>query len=359
MTTIHYLKVKKGSFSSILKRRVNDYFKNNDISKRGNQALVFKTFFMFTLYLVPYFLILFNSYSSWVLLLLVVLIGVGKAGVALSVTHDANHGAYSNHKFINTILGYSLDFIGGSSFIWKIKHNIFHHTHTNVFGHDEDIHEGFFFFRFSPHSEKFMWHQYQYLYAPFLYCLATLKTLVAADFIRLKEYSKSGLLKKLGYNTKREALFMIFSKSFYLFYMLIIPYWFTDFTIIQLLIGFFIIHAITSIILIISFVAGHIVEESLFPLPNLSNEIDKEWYEHQLFVTANFAMKNRVLTWFIGGLNYQIEHHLFPHISHVHYPAISRIVKETAAEFKIPYYAYNSVKDILKSHLRLLKELGK
>jgi linoleoyl-CoA desaturase len=117
-------------------------------------------------------------------------------------------------------------------------------------------------------------------------------------------------------------------------------------------------HLVAGFILSMIFQPAHVVKETTFPMPNLENEIENSWAVHELLTTANFARKNAVLNWYAGGLNFQVEHHLFPTICHIHYEALAPIVKETAEEFGLPYNEFETFSEAIKSHYDMLKRLS-
>jgi linoleoyl-CoA desaturase len=317
--------------------------------------MVFKTIFMFSLYFVPYYFI-YQVQQFWVFLLLMVVMGLAKAGLGLSVMHDANHGSYSNKKWVNQLLSFTMNIIGGNATNWKIQHNVFHHTYTNIDTHDEDIRPRFIL-RFSPNAEKRSFHRYQYLYAWILYGLMTISWLLYKDFLQLRDYQKSGVLAKHG-NPQKEWAWLLISKSMYIGYIMILPMVFTSFAWWQVLIGFFVMHYITGFILAIIFQPAHVLELNEFPQADDQHNIEENWSIHQLKTTCNFAQDNRFLTWYAGGLNYQVEHHLFPNICHVHYRKLSKIVRNTAKEFNLPYHSLKSFREALVMHGRMLYQLG-
>lgn len=346
-------------FVTTLNKRVNEYFKTRNLSRHANPEMVIKTCVMFGLYGIPYFLIVTNSVTNIAAIIaLVVVMGIGLAGIGLAVMHDANHGAYSGKKWVNTIIGYSLNFIGANVFNWKIQHNVLHHTYTNVYEEDEDISPRGAL-RMSPSSKWSFMHKYQFIYAWFLYGLMTIVWMVSKDFIRLLRYQRSGLMKKHNGNATREWVILICTKIFYVGYIFIIPVTLTSLAWWQVLIGFFMMHYIAGFILAIIFQPAHVIEGTAFPLPDENRALQNNWAVHQLLTTTNFGNSSRWFSWYVGGLNFQIEHHLFPGICHVHYRKIASIVKETAYEFDLPYKSVKTFLGALVMHGRLLKELGK
>jgi len=354
--SIKFQNSKSETFSKLLKSRVNDYFEKNDINKFANSEMVIKTVFMYLLYFVP-FAFLFTAESAWMFFLCYFLMGTGKAGIGLSVMHDANHGAYSNKKWVNQLVGYSLNVIGGNSTNWKIQHNVFHHTYTNISTHDEDIRPRFIL-RFSPHAERKSFHKYQHIYAWFLYGFMTFSWIIVKDFVQLTGYHKKGILQKYN-NVYKAWATLIFTKIYYYSYIIVLPILFTPFTWWQVALGFLLMHYVAGFILAVIFQPAHVMEHNLYPEPNAENLIEENWMVHQLQTTCNFARKNKLLSWYVGGLNYQVEHHLFPSICHVHYKKIAEIVKNTAAEFNMPYHDIGSFREALVSHGKMLYQLGR
>lgn len=345
-------------FVITLNKRINEYFKTKNVSKQGNAEMYAKTAFMFALYFVPYALIVSGVVSGTVPLLAAVLcMGLGLAGIGLSIMHDANHGAYSSKGWVNTLLGYSLNLVGASAFAWKIQHNVLHHSFTNVHNHDEDISPRGVL-RLCPSTPWKGLYRYQFIYAWFLYGLMTVAWLGFKDFSRTVKYHKTGIAKKQKANIAEEWFILIGTKLAYVSYIVAVPVLFTSLAVWQVLLGVFLMHFIAGFILAIIFQPAHVVDATEFPLPNDSHELSDAWAVHQLRTTANFGNKSRWFSWYVGGLNFQIEHHLFPAICHVHYRHIAGIVQKTAKEHGLPYHAFNTFVEALQGHTRLLKQLG-
>ena len=355
---VKFAKPDTSQFFATLRKRVNGYFIANNISKKADYRMVIKTMAMLTIYFLPYGLILTGTFSNWTMLLLAIIMGIGNAGIGFSVMHDANHGGYSSNQFINTSLGYTANIIGGSAFTWKMQHNVLHHTYTNIYELDEDIHDKPML-RLSPHGKLSSYHRYQHIYAMFLYSLATVSWVIKKDFAQLIEYNKTGLTEQTGHRPFKQTIILITSKILYIFYTIVIPIWVLSIAWWQVLLGFLAMHMVAGFLLTIVFQLAHVVEGPNHHKPVQNGTMENTWAIHQLVTTANFAKKNRFLSWFVGGLNFQIEHHLFPHICHVHYKTISSIVKNTAQEFNLPYYDQPSFRYALVSHLKILKKLGR
>lgn len=346
-------------FSTTVQKRVNDYFKKNNIKRQGNSEMVWKSVVMFTLYFGPYALILSGWITNpWLMLIPLFVMGIGLAGIGLSVMHDANHGAYSDKPWVNSLMGYSINLIGANAFAWKIQHNVLHHTYTNVHDHDEDISPRGVL-RLSPHSEWKHLHRFQFIYAWFLYGLMTIVWLGIKDYVRLIRYHRDGMAKKQKANIAREWIILIFSKALYAAYIFVIPVLVTPLLWWQVLIGILAMHYMAGFILAIIFQPAHVIEGTEFPLPDNNNALENNWAIHQLHTTTNFGNESRWFSWYVGGLNFQIEHHLFPNVCHVHYRKIAAIVRETTREFDLPYKSTRTFVGALAGHARLLKELGK
>lgn len=346
------------TFSATLNKRISDYFKTNNLSRQGNAEMAWKSVVMFSLYLLPYLIVVTGLVTAgWLLLTLVIIMSFGLAGIGLSVMHDANHGAYSSKRWVNTLVGYSMNLIGANSFNWKIQHNVLHHSYTNVHEEDEDISPRGVL-RLSPHSSWKRMHKYQFIYAWFLYGFMTLIWMFINDFTRLVRYHKNGLAKKHNFNITREWFILVGSKLLYTGYIFILPLLTTDLAWWQIVLGIVVMHYLAGFMLAIIFQPAHVIEGTEYPLPNEHRGLENNWAAHQLLTTTNFGNRARWFSWFVGGLNFQIEHHLFPNICHVHYRNIAGIVKATAHEFGLPYKSTRTFWDALAGHTRLLKQLG-
>ncbi|MEZ4858652.1 MAG: acyl-CoA desaturase [Flavobacteriaceae bacterium] len=354
---IKFSRTDSPDFFRTLNKRVNTYFKENNISRNGNWKLHLKTFVMFALYIAPYFLLFFIDMPWWLQLMLAIVMGIGMAGVGMNVMHDANHGSYSSKNWVNKIMGSSMYILAGNVYNWQVQHNVLHHTYTNIHGHDEDLEAGRIM-RFSEHAQWRRFHKFQHVYAVFLYGLLTINWVLTADFKQTRSYLK----RKLSYgnlpNPFAQWSTLIGTKILYATIWIVIPILFFNIAWWKILIGFFIMHYIAGLILSVVFQLAHVVEDTQMVLPDETGTIKNTWAIHQLFTTVNFSTKNRIVNWFTGGLNHQVEHHIFPNISHVHYTKISTIVKNTAKEFNLPYNEYKTTRKAIIAHFKHLKQMG-
>lgn len=343
-------------FIKELRKRVDQYFKENNLDRFGTKAMRFKTVFMIALYVVPFILIVTGLITNALLIILLwILIGFGMAGIGLSIMHDANHGAYSRNKKVNTRLGYMMNVLGGNHITWKIQHNVLHHSFTNVDGMDEDIEIPVL--RTTPNQRQRWIFRFQAYYASFFYGLQTIYKGFVKDFIQLVRYNKRGLLEKQGTTLKKAVFDAIGVKIAYVLIILVLPIVTTGRPVLMVS-SFLLMHFVCGLILAYIFQSAHLLEDTDVYAPKEDDSVENSWAVLQLRTTANFAHGSKFFSWFIGGLNYQIEHHLFPNICHVHYRHLAPIVKKTAKEYGIPYHEYKTFGGAIMSHFRLLNKLG-
>jgi linoleoyl-CoA desaturase len=321
--------------------------------------MVWKTIFMLALYFGPYGIMVSGVVQElWMLIIGWILMGFGMAGIGLSIMHDANHRSYSSNSATNKTLGYILNLIGGFAPNWQIQHNTLHHGFTNIEGYDEDIDPGRFL-RLSPGKPRYPIHRYQHIYAWFLYGLMTFSWVMDKDFSQLNRYRKEDLLRLQKKSYRRLLAELILSKILYFTYILVIPMLVLPVSWWWVLILFFIMHFVGGFTLTIIFQSAHVVTTSVYPVPDKEGKLENTWAVHQLMTTADFAPNSRFFSWFVGGLNYQIEHHLFPNVCHIHYRKLSNLVRETAREFGLPYHVQPSFASALLSHGKMLRFLGR
>ena len=240
---------------------------------------------------------------------------------------------------------------------WQVQHNVLHHTYTNIHGHDEDLEAGRII-RFSKHSKWRWFHKFQHYYSVLLYGLLTLNWSITTDFFQMKRYMKKKLSHGRFPNPFVNWTKLIVSKVLYFLFWIFIPILVFNVLWWKVLISFIVMHYTAGLILSLVFQLAHIMDEAEMPLPDLNGNIKNSWAIHQLNTTVNFAANNKLVNWFTGGLNHQVEHHIFPNISHVHYDQIAKIVKKTSIEFNLPYNEFNTFFDAIRAHFRFLKTMG-
>ncbi|MES2733095.1 MAG: acyl-CoA desaturase [Bacteroidota bacterium] len=354
---VKFIDSSRSEFFATTRKRVDAYFKENNLSKHANGAMWGKTIFFFVGLVTLYVLIMAGHFGAWPMLGLAILLGMFTSFVTFNIGHDANHGAFSASSKVNKLLSLTFAFLGASPYMWNITHNQVHHTLTNIPGHDEDIEIAPGLVRISEEEKVNKLQTYQHFYAFFLYSLASISWVLRKDY-------KKFFQKKIGQydNTnhpKIEYFNLFFYKAVYYFLFIILPLYVLDITWWQFIIGFVVMHLAEGLVLGLVFQLAHVVEGMAFPLTNEEGNIEEAWAIHQMQTTANFARKSWLANVICGGLNTQIEHHLFPRICHIHYSAISDIVKQTAEEFNVPYIENATFFSALQSHYRMLRKLGK
>jgi len=345
----------KSLFLATTIQRVNKYFKDSGRSRFANRQMWIKTSIFLTGFFGLYAAIISNAFNAWTLLPLAIALGMFSAFVGFNVCHDAIHGSFSSNKSVNKFFGLLFNLVGANPYVWSISHNIVHHNFTNIPGHDEDIEIAPGLIRISDEEPVNKIQRYQHWYAFPLYSLASISWVFRKDYLKFFQ-AKIGELQTT--HPKIEYFNLFFYKGIYYFMFIVLPLLVLDITWWQFVIGFLALHFAEGLTMGLVFQLAHVVEGTDFPTPDASGNIEEAWAEHQMRTTANFATSSKIAAFFLGGLNRQIEHHLFPKICHIHYPEISRIVRQTAAEFNMPYTENSTFGGALISHYRVLKKFG-
>ena len=343
------------SFHGELKKRIGDYFKQKGKSQTGNFKLYLKAIILLTLFVGLYIHLVFFTPPVWLAIFESVLFGCVIAAIGFNVMHDGAHGSFSRYDWINNMASNVANFLGASQHMWKSKHNIIHHTYTNIHGVDDDI-EARPLLRLCDEQDHYKIHKYQHVYFPAAYSLLYIYWIFVTDY---KKYFTGKIgstqLRKM---TLKEHISFWFYKVAHAFIFVALPIYMVGFT--PWLIGFLSMGLVAGFVLSIVFQLAHTVEHTHFPLPDeLTGRMEDEWAIHQIKTTANFATGNKLISWLVGGLNFQIEHHLFPKISHVHYPQISKIIRQACKEFGVEYVEYPKLSQAVVSHVSYLKQMGK
>jgi linoleoyl-CoA desaturase len=343
------------SFHAELKRRAADYFQTEGKAQTGNAALLGKAALLVGSMVALYVhLVFFTPALSWALAECVAL-GIAMALVGFNVMHDGAHGSFSRYGWLNKTAAFTLNVMGGSSYMWDAKHNTVHHMYTNIDGVDDDL-DIQPWMRMTADQKRYGAHRFQHLYFWFLYCMLYFSWVFVMDYqkyftrrigsVPLKAMSRPDHLTFWGFKVLSLGIFIG------------LPVWLVGFS--GWLLGFVVAMSVAGFTLSIVFQLAHTVEQTSFPVPHATTfKMEDEWAIHQLRTTANFATHNRIISWLVGGLNFQIEHHLFPKVSHVHYPKLSQIIRETCAEFEVPYQEYPRMWQAVVSHVSFLRQLGR
>ena len=352
---IRFNKPPNDQYYSELTRRVNRYFKDNKISKGANGEMIFKTVLILSVFVLSYVLIISNLFSAWVLIPLAIINGFFTALIGLNIAHDAMHGAYSSNDKVNKGLAAVFNIIGANDYTWKISHNLVHHTFTNIPDHDSDI-DQIPIIRLNPNQSLWKIHRFQHIYTFFFYSLTSLSWVFIKDYAlffgnKINDYKQNPTPRK-------EIAKLFFYKLIYYTLFLVIPIITIPLPWYYMLLGFLLLHVVEGLTLALIFQLAHIVEGTDFPVPDQHGTIENSWAVHQMYTTADFARKNPLANFLFGGLNFQIEHHLFPKICHTHYKNLSPIVKATAEEYNLPYIEHPTFFGAIRSHIKVLKRLG-
>ena len=342
------------NFSKELKSEVDAYFKSHNNRTTGDWRIYHKTIVLAVTLVTLYVLLVFGNLPVWANVIMCALMGLNFALIGFNVMHDGAHGSYSDKKWLNNLMGYSLNLMGGSTYLWKVKHNVIHHTYTNIEGHDEDI-DIKPFIRTNREQKHYWFHKFQHIYSVVLYSTTYLFWILFKDFA--KYFAGKILDKKLPKMTWKNHAGFWLTKVVYFSLFIVIPILVVGWK--HALIGYLIISGVCGIVISIVFQLAHVVEHAEFPMPNEdSQKIEQNWFIHQLQTTANFSTKSKIVSWMTGGLNFQVEHHLFPKVSHVHYPAINKIVQRVCAKYNVTYNEYKTLGAAFVSHLQYLKAVG-
>lgn len=341
-------------FQVELRRRIDEFFRTTGRRQRDCPQMYVKTAILIACFIVFYVGLVFIANAWWQALPVAIVLGLITAAIGFNVQHDGSHQAYSNYDWINKVMAMTLDVLGGSSHHWHWKHIIYHHTYVNITGHDTDVDLGFLG-RLTPHHRRFWFYRWQQYYLWPLYGLMAINWHLVGDFrdVIPGRIGEHRLPRPKGWDL---AIFLLGKASFLALAfgipLLFHPVW--------VVVSFYAAVAVVlGLVLSVVFQLAHCVEEAEFPLPEeTTGRIENSWAIHQVETTVDFARRSRVAAWLLGGLNFQIEHHLFPRICHVNYPAISKLVEQTCRELGVKYTEHQTVWSGLASHFRWLRRMG-
>jgi linoleoyl-CoA desaturase len=344
-----------GAFIKETRREVEQYLAAGRTRIRGALLLYAKAPIAFGLTAVSWSVLMFVRPSLIPGLICVVGLVVGALLTAFCVQHDANHGAYFRQRRHNHLLGWTADaFLGFSSYAWRVKHNVAHHTYTNIDGHDDDITQ-MPIARLTPSQATRPWYRFQQYYIWPMYTLMGLRWQTVGDIAAFARgrIGESALRAPRGWHLAGviagKAIFVAWAVVIPL---LVYPWW-------AVLATYAIFTMTTSLIMATTFQLAHCVEEASFASADEVRAERPVWAVQQVETTVDFCPRNAVLTWALGGLNFQIEHHLFPLVPHTHYPKIAEIVRRNCAKHGVRYASQPSLWAALRSHFLHLRTMGR
>ena len=338
-------------FFTELIKKVDDYIDAKGGNRFGDHKIYLKGLFLVALYCCSYILLLSRNFNAFASALLVIAMGLTGVMIVFNIVHDASHKVLFKNKTYNRLAAYFGDLMGMNSYIWNIRHNIQHHTFTNVAGGDVLL-DSIPFIRVSPQQKKFLIHKYQVFYVPLLYMLYSIFWVFFIDINMFKQ-KNMGNYKNISHAWQEWVKLFCF-KSFYLFYMIIFPAFIINIPLSTVLAGFLIYHIAAGMLLSLVVVLGHCVEGAEYTAPNEEGIIENSWMQHEWNATYDCNTDSKLLHWITGGLNTHIAHHLFPKLCYRHYYAVTKIIKEHCAEHQI-HYPHYSLKAAVISHFRFLK----
>ena len=341
-----------------LRKRVDAYFEQTGKRKRDCPQMYFKTATIAIWFISAYLLLLLAVHSWWLVIPLAIVLGVATAAIGFNIQHDGGHKAYSDRPWVNKLMAMSIDVIGGSSYLWDWKHNSIHHTYANIDGHDDDIDVGLLA-RLAPQQKRLWFHRAQGVYLWVLYGFLAVKWHLFDDFHHVATGRIGG--HKIP-RPKGKDLFVfvagkaIFFSIAFVIPMMLHPVW-------AVLLTYALAAIVSGIVMAVTFQLAHCVETAQFPVPvtgvDGNQRMETDWALHQVLTTVDFARQNKFWCWLLGGLNFQVEHHLFSKICHIHYPELSKVVEEVCNEFGIRYNSFKSFGAGVRSHYRWLVEMGR
>ena len=344
----------RSNFQTELNAQVTCYFENTHLPTTGTWRMFLKTSVILCTLILSYTYLVFYAHTTIGVIFAALSLALSICLVGFNIMHDGAHGAYAKNQKLNWLMGFTLDLMGGSNYLWRQKHNFLHHTYTNIDQYDRDL-QSSGLLCLSPDQTWRPFHRYQHLYAIPLYSLHTIFWFLYRDYLAFFA-GKVGPLPLRKPKTTETVLF--FSGKIIVYtYSLIIPALFHPLWKVALV--FITIHLVMGIFLSVVFQLAHTTEGPTFPQPQAqTGHIQNAWAIHQIETTANFAPNNKLASWCFGGLNFQIEHHLFPQICHIHYPQISQIVQEHCQKYNIAYHSYPTVWAALKAHFKFLYKMA-
>ncbi len=342
------------SFQTALRQRVDELFLQPGLRKRDCWQMYLKSAVILVTFAVAWWLLVFVADTVAAGLALAALLGLTTAMIGFNIQHDGGHGAYSDNRWINRIAAGTLGVIGGSTYTWHWKHTVIHHRYVNITGYDNDI-DIVPLGRFSPHQKRLWFHRWQHLYLWAFYGLEALKLQLVDDY----RYLVTGRIgpHPIGRPKRWEWVTFVLGKLAFLSIAFIVPALFHP---VGVVVFYYLVAAwVLGLVMVLVFVTPHLVGQAQFPLPVDGTHMAEPWAEHQANVTVDFTRKGRVMTWLLGGLNFHKEHHLFPRICHINYPAMSAVVEQTCREFGVPYREHQSFRAGIAEHYRWLRRMGR
>lgn len=327
----------ESEFYDVLQQRVDAYFKDNKLSRTfhayGSLDNYVKLALMVALWVPGWYFA-----AGWGV---VVAQAVVTQLFCFSVMHTNNHGALTSSDAERWGWDCVVDTCGGvSTLAWRHLHNTGHHFDTNIPERDNDI-QNAPWLRFSVRQPKYWWHRYQHLYGSVLMCM----------FPALKmEFKHSYIAATLPNVDPMDRLRWASAKAFYWTFFLLLPAYWHGWA--------FALAAVYVRYVVCSFLYTHIIAPTHIT-EHCQHVTERDWFKHQVYTSSDSAPGDTLTNWFTAGLSHQIEHHLFPMIHHLHYPAIQPIIQQTVKEYKLPYNSQRNLATAVQAYWHWLYEIGR
>jgi linoleoyl-CoA desaturase len=340
------------SFPKVLRLRLDRFFADQKISPKADTVMWGKIAIGLAVLTGCWIALYLFRPGPLTFVALYLLGGLAQTFLLLNIAHDSNHNAISFRPFVNKTLNYVFDLCGVNSYMWRILHHRGHHSCINLHGEDDAL-SGRGIFRFTPYESRTPWHRFQHIYALFVYALFSIDYVFFRDF-QCFFFPTHEYLKRTRHSPREYAILFL-GKGFYLTYMLVLPVLILGPSLLLVAGAFLLVHLIVGLSVTLVFQTTHTIDSTYFPADR--REFDNGVY-HIFATTADYATENPVVGCLAGGLNHHIVHHLCPYVCHTHYAPLTRIVRETAAEFGVTYRQHPTMARAIRHHLILLKQLG-
>jgi linoleoyl-CoA desaturase len=356
MDTIRFRQESADPFYSVLKRRVDDYFRRTGKSHLADRLFWLKAALFGGLTALSYVLILWCPFPTWVLIPLAAVYGVSTLLLSINLAHDGAHRSIVRTWWINDAVQFiCFTLVGVNAYLWQMRHTKSHHIFPNVNGCDIDIDENPFI-RLSP-NQPWRWHfQFQHWYAAPAYVFVALYTILISDFVYLFKRRLANMTDI--HHPPHQYVLFILSKVLYFGITLALPMWLLPVPWWQVLIGYLVLTASASLVFVFLLIGTHFSEAAAFPSTDAGGNLPYSWAEHNLLTACDWSPTSFWAHFFVGGVNAHAAHHLFPKVCHTHYRAIARIIIETADEFGLEYHRTDLI-GIVRSHFQFLKKMGR
>lgn len=343
------------NFFKELREEVDLYFKTTNQTKIGGRRMLVKIVVLLIIYFAVYSSIFYFKTTTSIFLAYVFL-GGWSIVLGLNIGHDAAHNTVFKKKKKNTYLLLVFELLGTSSYNWVNRHLGAHHLFPNIINYDSDIQQTDIVKIFPEDKHKKM-HAYQHFYMPLVYLFYILRWIVYRDF---KDYHQTSIGAFDNSKFPRKELFkIVFSKLFYLGYVILLPSLVLGISIWSMVLAFFVLTLSGSFVITMVLLSTHVGENTNFPSPNEDGVMPHSWSYHQLLTTSDFSTDNPIINFLFGGFNHHVIHHLFPNICHIHYPELTKILSRTAKKYGAPYKQNKYLYAAMFSHFKLLKENSK